>query len=398
MISCILIPFTKLKSVNHNRFQFKMINPGPMMSYQYGGGAWGNNLTVVDKVTPDMKHLVDVYWAQFPPMNPLWYNILAFFLVVLSIVSCCGNFVVLYVFLTTKALRTPSNMLIVNLAFSDFMIMFTMCPSMFWACLKETWTLGVLGCQLYALSGSLFGCVSIWTMTMISFDRYNVIVKGLSGKPLTMGGVALRLLFIYSTCTFWAIMPLFGWNRYVPEGNMTACGTDYISQDWLSRSYLCAYSFFVYELPLFLIIFSYYHILKTVFAHEKSMRDQAKKMNVTSLRSSEENKTQSTEAKLAKVALMTITLWFMAWTPYLVINWAGMFQLAKITPLFSIWGSVFAKTSCVYNPIVYGISHPKYRAALAKTFPSLVCGQTENDSASTASGSTGDAQSVVSSS
>lgn len=60
-------------------------------------------------------------------------------------------------------------------------------------------------------------------------------------------------------------MPLFGWNRYVPEGNMTACGTDYISQDWLSRSYLLAYSFFVYELPLFLIIFSYYHILKVCY-------------------------------------------------------------------------------------------------------------------------------------
>lgn len=69
------------------------------------------------------------------------------------------------------------------------------------------------------------------------------------------------------------------------------------------------------------------------------MRDQAKKMNVTSLRSSEENKTQSTEAKLAKVALMTITLWFMAWTPYLVINWGGMFSTIKITPLFSIMGS-----------------------------------------------------------
>lgn len=87
------------------------------------------------------------------------------------------------------------------------------------------------------------------------------------------------------------------------------------------------------------------------------MRDQAKKMNVTSLRSSEENKSQSTEAKLAKVALMTITLWFMAWTPYLIINWGGMFSTIKITPLFSIWGSVFAKTSCVYNPIVYGIRY-----------------------------------------
>lgn len=85
------------------------------------------------------------------------------------------------------------------------------------------------------------------------------------------------------------------------------------------------------------------------------MRAQAKKMNVTSLRSSEEAKNQSTEAKLAKVALTTIALWFMAWTPYLIINWVGIFDTVKVTPLGSIWGSVFAKASAIYNPIVYGI-------------------------------------------
>lgn len=68
------------------------------------------------------------------------------------------------------------------------------------------------------------------------------------------------------------------------------------------------------------------------------MREQAKKMNVASLRS-REAKEQSTEAKLAKVALMTITLWFMAWTPYLIINFAGVFEFVTISPLSTIWGS-----------------------------------------------------------
>ena len=102
------------------------------------------------------------------------------------------------------------------------------------------------------------------------------------------------------------------------------------------------------------------------------MRDQAKKMNVASLRSAE-NQAQSTECKLAKVALMTITLWFCAWTPYLIINLAGVFKAGPITPLTTIWGSVFAKCNAVYNPIVYGISHPKYRAALHAKYPSLAC-------------------------
>jgi r-opsin len=52
---------------------------------------------------------------------------------------------------------------------------------------------------------------------------------------------------------------------------------------------------------------------------------------------------------------MTISLWFMAWTPYLIINFAGIFETMTISPLVTIWGSLFAKANAVYNPIVYGI-------------------------------------------
>lgn len=36
---------------------------------------------------------------------------------------------------------------------------------------------GPLMCDIYAMVGSLCGCASIWTMTVIALDRYNVIVK-----------------------------------------------------------------------------------------------------------------------------------------------------------------------------------------------------------------------------
>lgn len=335
------------------------------------GGGFGNQ-TVVDKVPLEMLHMVDVHWYQFPPMNPLWHALLGFVIGVLGLISVIGNGMVIYIFTITKSLRTPSNLFVVNLALSDFLMMLAMSPTMVINCYYETWVLGPLFCELYGLAGSLFGCVSIWTMTMIAFDRYNVIVKGLSAKPMTINSALIRILSIWAFSLLWTIAPMFGWNRYVPEGNMTACGTDYLNKDMLSRSYILVYSIFVYFLPLFLIIYSYFFIIQAVAAHEKNMREQAKKMNVASLRSAE-NQSTSAECKLAKVALMTISLWFMAWTPYLVINFAGIFETTKISPLFTIWGSLFAKANAVYNPIVYGISHPKYRAALFQKFPSLMC-------------------------
>ncbi|KAK9308823.1 hypothetical protein QLX08_001252 [Tetragonisca angustula] len=358
-------------------------------AYSYGGSKFGNQ-TVVDKVPPDMLHLIDAHWYQYPPLNPMWHGILGFVIGLLGFVSVSGNGMVVYIFLSTKSLRTPSNLFVINLAISDFCMMFSMSPPMVISCYYETWVLGPLFCQIYAMLGSLFGCGSIWTMTMIAFDRYNVIVKGLSGRPLTINGALLRILGIWGFSLIWTIAPMLGWNRYVPEGNMTACGTDYFSRDIVSVSYIILYSIWVYFIPLSLIIGSYWYIIQAVAAHEKNMREQAKKMNVASLRSSE-NQNTSAECKLAKVALMTISLWFMAWTPYLVINWSGIFNLVKISPLFTIWGSLFAKANAVYNPIVYGISHPKYRAALFAKFPSLACAAqpaAPTDATSTVSGTT----------
>lgn len=88
--------------------------------------SFGGNLTVVDMVRPELLHMVSAHWAQFPPMNPLWHSILGFTIFVLGLISMIGNYVVISVFTSTKSLRTPSNLLVVNLAISDFLMMFTM--------------------------------------------------------------------------------------------------------------------------------------------------------------------------------------------------------------------------------------------------------------------------------
>merc|ERR1719431_1639007 len=57
----------------------------------------------------------------------------------------------------------------------------------------------------------------------------------------------------------------------------------------------------------------------------------------------------------------------------MIINFAGMLAKDMVNPLFTIWGALFAKANAIYNPVIYAISHPKYRAALEKKMPCLVC-------------------------
>lgn len=98
-------------------------------AYTYGAQRFSNQ-TVVDKVPPDMLHLIDAHWYQFPPLNPMWHAILGFVIGLLGFISVSGNGMVVYIFLSTKSLRTPSNLFVINLAISDFLMMLCMSPPM----------------------------------------------------------------------------------------------------------------------------------------------------------------------------------------------------------------------------------------------------------------------------
>lgn len=327
------------------------------------------NSSIIDLLPPNMLPMIHEHWYNFPPMKSTWHIVLGMTIMLLGIISCCGNGVVLYLMASVKSLRSPNNLLVMNLAFSDFCMMAFMMPTMSACCFGETWILGPLMCEIYGMFGSLFGCGSIWSMVMITLDRYNVIVRGMAAAPLTRVRALLNILFVWTWAVGWTILPFYGWSRYVPEGSMTGCTVDYISTDINPFSYLMVYAVAVYFIPLLTMIYSYTIIVKKVASHEKQLRAQAKKMNIASLRANADNQKASAEFRLAKVAMMTVVLWFMAWTPYLSLAMGGVFTDRKyITPMSTIWGAVFAKASACYNPIVYGISHPKYRAALHEKF------------------------------
>ena len=96
-------------------------------------------------------------------------------------------------------------------------------------------------------------------------------------------------------------------------------------------------------------------------------------MNVTSLRSNSEQQAVSAEIRIAKVAIINVTLWIMAWSPFAIICMLGTWgDVSKITPLVNELPCILAKTSCAYNPVIYALSHPKYREVILPNKPIIV--------------------------
>lgn len=331
-------------------------------------------MKMTDGIPEDVMAIIHPHWTQFPPVNPLiphFFGIIFFFLWIMSFV---GNGCVIFIFLKVKSLRTPTNMFIVNLAVSDMIMMTTMGPSVTINILiQRYWIWGAFGCKLYGLTGAVCGTVSIYTMVVIGYDRYNVIVKGFSGTKISMGKAFGILLAIWTYSIGVSLPGLFGiWGGYATEGMLLTCGYDYMSEDLNNRSYILFVCFFDYFLPMILVFFYYSSIVKAVWAHEEALKAQAKKMNVESLRSNQNDKNESAEYKIAKVAVTNVLLWACIWTPYaMVVFAAGIGSKSSITPLVSQLPSFFAKLASCLNPIVYAISHPKYREALTKELPCL---------------------------
>jgi len=73
------------------------------------------------------------------------------------------------------------------------------------------------------------------------------------------------------------------------------------------KSYILASCFFQFGGPIIVIVGCYFFIVKAVFHHEEELRQQAKKMNVTSLRNNAEQDAVTAEMRIAKIAIINIT-------------------------------------------------------------------------------------------
>jgi len=205
---------------------------------------------------------------------------------------------------------------------------------------------------------------SLWSHVFITYDRYNVIVHGVGGTPLSQGKAMAMVLFTWAYAIAVSTPPMFGWGRFTLEGILDSCSFDYLSLDFNNRSFGTFLFVFCYCIPLSIIMYAYIFIVKTVVAHEAAMKAQAKKMNVSSLKAGAGNE-ESAEMRVAKAAVMNVTIWMLCWTPYCAIVVQGMwFDQKPITPIVTMIPALLCKTCACYNPMVYALAHPRFRAAM----------------------------------
>ncbi|XP_063076050.1 melanopsin-like [Engraulis encrasicolus] len=273
----------------------------------------------------------------------------------------------MYVFCRSRSLRTPGNMFVVNLAVADLLMSLTQAPVFFVASMHRRWVFGERACELYAFCGALFGICSMMTLTAIAVDRCVAITQPLAflcQVSRRRVGVVLLVVWLYSLG--WSLPPFFGWSAYVPEGLQTSCSWDYMSFTSSVRAYTILLFTFVFFIPLGIIGGCYSAIFRAIRIARKEIKD------ITCGQASKVFERMQSEWRMAKVALLVISLFVLSWSPYSVVALtatAGYSHL--LTPYMNSVPAVIAKASAIHNPIIYAITHPKYRVAIARHVPIL---------------------------
>ncbi|XP_042353997.1 melanopsin-like [Plectropomus leopardus] len=279
-------------------------------------------------------------------------------ILLVGVTGMLGNALVIFVFGRSRTLRLPSSLLVVNLAAADFLMSVMQSPVFFVSSLHRRWVFGELVCELYAFCGALFGITSMMTLTAITVDRCLAITRPLALLGgLSRSRVLAMLAGVWLYSLGWSLPPFFGTNF----GSW-----DYMSFTAAVRAYTILLFAFVFFVPLSLIAGCYLAIFQAVWRAAQEM---------DRLNCGETNKAYErlrSEWRLAKVALGVILLFIISWAPYSAVALTATAGYAHLlTPYMNSVPAVIAKASAIHNPIIYAITHPKYRAAIGRHVPLL---------------------------
>ncbi|XP_068797978.1 visual pigment-like receptor peropsin isoform X2 [Struthio camelus] len=187
-----------------------------------------------------------------------------FFCVPAGVISIFSNIVVLCIFVKYKELRTATNAIIINLAFTDIGVSGIGYPMSAASDLHGSWKFGYTGCQIYAALNIFFGMASIGLLTVVAVDRYLTICRPDIGRRMTTCNYATLIIVAWINAVFWASMPTVGWASYAPDPTGATCTVNWRKNDASFVSYTMSVIAVNFVIPLTVMFYCYYNVSRTM--------------------------------------------------------------------------------------------------------------------------------------
>ncbi|XP_072018429.1 growth hormone secretagogue receptor type 1-like [Amphiura filiformis] len=314
------------------------------------------------------------------------------------------NVTFLFVVARVREMKTITNFYLGNLAVSDIMFLIFSAID-----LLRTWQSNP-GLLLHHPYNTIAQCVSqsllvnltfygsVCMVTLVTFERYMAICHPLKhrmigGKRYTvkvtviawLAAIAMGSLSSMTTvksrsvCTLWppGLKEILKYHIGDVQTVCSPVGFSHTSLSWFTVTYGIQTSFFILNLCVN-IVFYLFIILRL------GKRNVARKET-----RERHNDVQSVRNQVAKMLIINGTLFFMLMLPYEIRTFAefvedvteGKVELLSNNQILNLefYGSCLRFINSSMNPLIYGLSNPRYRKAYRKAFGCGLKGSKRHD-------------------
>ncbi|XP_072252970.1 trace amine-associated receptor 13c-like [Leuresthes tenuis] len=291
----------------------------------------------------------------------LSYTLLSF----ISLLTTSLNLLVIISISHFKQLHTPSNLLLLSLAVSDFFVGLLMSFLIIFT--DGCWYLGDQICAVYSFIDSTIITAPVGTMVLISVDRYVAICDPLHyHQKITVRRVSVFNVLCW-TCSIIYIAVLLS-DVFKQPGRYNSCyGECVIAFDYIEG---IIDFILVFVAPVTVIIVLYLRVFVVAVSQARAMRCHIAAVTIkpSKTRLQEGSNTgglmhvMKSEIKAARTLGIVVITFLTCYSPYFCSSFLGQnFLFGSTSVTIEIW--LFYFNSCL-NPLIYAFFYPWFRRSV----------------------------------
>ncbi|XP_057316593.1 rhodopsin, G0-coupled-like [Hydractinia symbiolongicarpus] len=277
---------------------------------------------------------------------------------IVIVLSLCFNALVIIAFCKYFDTTKSKDIFLVSLAVSDLLQAIIGYPPEVKSMLIGTQGVDFIVCKAVGFFVTFLGLVSINHIAYLALERLIAVAFPYTiSKMQTKQFIVISLSVIWLLGLSWAVFPLLGWSDYVEESDGIRCSIAWQDLSPSGRSYIYALVVFEYVIPV--------SIMATSFA---VVRKVAKGMNERQRQISGSQHSEDAMKKHDKMIVVMASSYLIAWTPYAVISIYGTITGNKISATLGTAFAITAKSSTMFNPMIYALLYNDFRGKVKRLF------------------------------
>uniref|UniRef100_A0A3B4U028 Trace amine associated receptor 1 n=1 Tax=Seriola dumerili TaxID=41447 RepID=A0A3B4U028_SERDU len=264
----------------------------------------------------------------------------------LSVVTVCGNLLVIISIIYFKQLHTPTNCLILSLAVADLLVGIVVFPLTVEFTLSSCLYYEDLICKVRNSFDVTLGTASNLNLCCISIDRYYAVCQ-----PLTYG-TKTNVHVVVMILASWSVSILVAISFEIAKLNLAKCEEKCLLEILLAST---LGPFFSFYLPVIVMLCIYLKIFHVAQRQARSIQ------NTTSIKSGAG--VSKMERKATKTLAIVVGVFLVCWTPFFLCITFEPFSNNPISLTVIEMLNWLALSNSMLNPFIYAFFYSWFRSA-----------------------------------